>query len=210
MKVRKEDSINFKPQKNSNLLLGIIFVGILGTVLFLLLRSEQTSTMIDEAIASQEERLSNIEEQILIFDEVKASDSVLTSLSIQINKNEEQIDILWRNIREHNAIFDEIKETLNALIQEFQERKIEIDDDIAMINVDINDLRLSTDDMQNVLNSEINFLQNELKNINKQILFLEESVQALEGYRTQNNQILQEIQNSINNKDAIKNNAVDE
>ena len=166
--------------------------------------------MIDEAIASQEERLSNIEEQILIFDEVKASDSVLTSLSIQINKNEEQIDILWRNIREHNAIFDEIKETLNALIQEFQERKIEIDDDIAMINVDINDLRLSTDDMQNVLNSEINFLQNELKNINKQILFLEESVQALEGYRTQNNQILQEIQNSINNKDAIKNNAVDE
>ena len=210
MKVRKEDSINFKPQKNSNLLLGVIFVGILGTVLFLLLRSEQTSTMIDEAIASQEERLSNIEEQILIFDEVKASDSVLTSLSIQINKNEEQIDILWRNIREHNAIFDEIKETLNALIQEFQERKIEIDDDIAMINVDINDLRLSTDDMQNVLNSEINFLQNELKNINKQILFLEESVQALEGYRTQNNQILQEIQNSINNKDAIKNNAVDE
>lgn len=210
MKVRKEDSINFKPQKNSNLLLGIIFVGILGTVLFLLLRSEQTSIMIDEAIASQEERLSNIEEQILIFDEVKASDSVLTSLSIQINKNEEQIDILWRNIREHNAIFDEIKETLNALIQEFKERKIEIDDDIALINVDINDLRLSTDDMQNVLNSEINFLQNELKNINKQILFLEESVQALEGYRTQNNQILQEIQNSINNKDAIKNNAVDE
>ena len=107
------------------------------------------------------------QKKILIFDEVKASDSVLTSLSIQINKNEEQIDILWRNIREHNAIFDEIKETLNALIQEFQERKIEIDDDIAMINVDINDLRLSTDDMQNVLNSEINFLQNELKTIKK-------------------------------------------
>ena len=39
--------------------------------------------------------------------------------------------------------------------------------------------------------------------IKRQILFIEESVQALEAYRTQNNQILLEIQNSINNEVVI-------
>ena len=68
MKASKEDSIHFKPQKNSNLMLGIIFFGVLTAVLFLLLRSEQTVTKIDVAISSQEERLTNIEKQILLFD----------------------------------------------------------------------------------------------------------------------------------------------
>ena len=64
MKVSREDSINFKPQKNSSLMLGIIFVAILGAVLFLLLRSEQTSTKIDSTSASLDDRLSKIEDQL--------------------------------------------------------------------------------------------------------------------------------------------------
>ncbi len=86
MKVSREDSINFKPQKNSSLMLGIIFVAILGAVLFLLLRSEQTSTKIDSTSASLDDRLSKIEDQLLMLDEVNSDSLIEVGAEIHFNK----------------------------------------------------------------------------------------------------------------------------
>lgn len=232
MKVGKEDSISFKPQKNSSLMLGIIFVGILGTVLFLFLRSEQTGSKIDEAIASQEERLSNIEEQILLFDEVKANDSSLNELSLAIIENDdfakEQIkQALWPNIQRIDAELLEIEETLDEVLRVIQDRNIKNDDSIAKLNVNINDLQLSIEEIYTqfvVAETTLRSLQSEVFDHNKQILFLQESVQALEGYRGRNNQVLQDvlisinniensiidIQNEINNEDVKNDNSIDE
>tara|TARA_B100000925_G_scaffold58930_1_gene39259 strand:+ start:688 stop:1365 length:678 start_codon:yes stop_codon:yes gene_type:complete len=207
MKASKEDSIHFKPQKNSSLMLGIIFFGVLAAVLFLLLRSEQTVTKIDEAIVSQEERLTNIEKQILLFDEVKANDSILTDLSLDIKKN-------------HNYAKEQIEQALWPNIQKILKDLKEIDDSIATLNVDINELILSAEKNKtelteletnlNILEDEqknkIDLLSQDIKKISRRLLLMDESVQALEGYRSQNNQALQDIQNAINN---IENSIVD-
>ena len=42
-----------------------------------------------------------------------------------------------------------------------------------------------------------------MQQLQRQILFIEESLQALEAYRAQNNQLLLEIQNSINNEESL-------
>ena len=198
MKVSREDSINFKPQKNSSLMLGIIFVAILGAILFLLLRSEQTSTQIDSTSASLDERLSKIEEQLLMLDEVN-SDSLI-EVGAELQFLDKEIRKLWDLSNKRNRVnIEKLTKSLKELIQKYNKTDKEIDDDIASINTELNSITQSIEDLPELLGS-VSQSQTDIRSLKRQILFVEESIQALEAYRTQNNQILLEIQNSINNE----------
>ena len=201
MKVSREDSINFKPQKNSSLMLGIIFVVILGAVLFLLLRSEQTSTKIDSTSASLDDRLSKIEDQLLMLDEVN-SDSLI-EVGAELQFLDKEIRKLWDLSNKRNKVnIEKLTKSLNELIQKYNKTDKEIDDAIASINTELNNLTQSIENQPD-LSGTVSQSEAEIRSLKRQILFIEESLQALEAYRTQNNQILLEIQNSINNEVVI-------
>ncbi len=201
MKVSREDSINFKPQKNSSLMLGIIFVAILGAVLFLLLRSEQTSTKIDSTSASLDDRLSKIEDQLLMLDEVN-SDSLI-EVGAELQFLDKEIRKLWDLSNKRNKVnIEKLTKSLNELIQKYNKTDKEIDNAIASINTELNNLSQSIENQPD-LSGTVSQSEAEIQSLKRQILFIEESVQALEAYRTQNNQILLEIQNSINNEVVI-------
>ena len=201
MKVSREDSINFKPQKNSSLMLGIIFVAILGAVLFLLLRYEQTSTKIDSTSASLDDRLSKIEDQLLMLDEVN-SDSLI-EVGAELQFLDKEIRKLWDLSNKRNKVnIEKLTKSLNELIQKYNKTDKEIDDAIASINTELNNLTQSIENQPD-LSGTVSQSEAEIRSLKRQILFIEESVQALEAYRTQNNQILLEIQNSINNEVVI-------
>ena len=201
MKVSREDSINFKPQKNSSLMLGIIFVAILAAVLFLLLRSEQTSTKIDSTSASLDDRLSKIEDQLLMLDEVN-SDSLI-EVGAELQFLDKEIRKLWDLSNKRNKVnIEKLTKSLNELIQKYNKTDKEIDDAIASINTELNNLTQSIENQPD-LSGTVSQSEAEIRSLKRQILFIEESVQALEAYRTQNNQILLEIQNSINNEVVI-------
>ena len=201
MKVSREDSINFKPQKNSSLMLGIIFVAILGAVLYLLLRSEQTSTKIDSTSASLDDRLSKIEDQLLMLDEVN-SDSLI-EVGAELQFLDKEIRKLWDLSNKRNKVnIEKLTKSLNELIQKYNKTDKEIDDAIASINTELNNLTQSIENQPD-LSGTVSQSEAEIRSLKRQILFIEESVQALEAYRTQNNQILLEIQNSINNEVVI-------
>ena len=201
MKVSREDSINFKPQKNSSLMLGIIFVAVLGAVLFLLLRSEQTSTKIDSTSASLDDRLSKIEDQLLMLDEVN-SDSLI-EVGAELQFLDKEIRKLWDLSNKRNKVnIEKLTKSLNELIQKYNKTDKEIDDAIASINTELNNLTQSIENQPD-LSGTVSQSEAEIRSLKRQILFIEESVQALEAYRSQNNQILLEIQNSINNEVVI-------
>ena len=201
MKVSREDSINFKPQKNSSLMLGIIFVAILGAVLFLLLRSEQTSTKIDSTSASLDDRLSKIENQLLMLDEVN-SDSLI-EVGAELQFLDKEVRKLWDLSNKRNKVnIEKLTKSLNELIQKYNKTDKEIDDAIAIINTELNNITQSIENQPD-LSGTVSQSEIEIRSLKRQILFIEESVQALEAYRTQNNQILLEIQNSINNEVVI-------
>tara|TARA_B100001173_G_scaffold295625_1_gene290566 strand:- start:952 stop:1563 length:612 start_codon:yes stop_codon:yes gene_type:complete len=201
MKASREDSINFKPQKNSSLMLGIIFVAILGAVLFLLLRSEQTSTKIDSTSASLDDRLSKIEDQLLMLDEVN-SDSLI-EVGAELQFLDKEIRKLWDLSNKRNKVnIERLTKSLNELILKYNKTDKEIDDAIASINTELNNITQLIENMPD-LSGTVSQSETEIRSLKRQILFFEESVQALEAYRTQNNQILLEIQNSINNEVVI-------
>ena len=179
-------------------MLGIIFVAILGAILFLLLRSEQTSTQIDSTSASLDERLSKIEEQLLMLDEVN-SDSLI-EVGAELQFLDKEIRKLWDLSNKRNRVnIEKLTKSLNELIQKYNKTDKEIDDDIASINTELNSITQSIEDLPELLGS-VSQSQTDIRSLKRQILFVEESIQALEAYRTQNNQILLEIQNSINNE----------
>ena len=201
MKVSREDSINFKPQKNSSLMLGIIFVAILGAVLFLLLRSEQTSTKIDSTSASLDDRLSKIENQLLMLDEVN-SDSLI-EVGAELQFLDKEIRKLWDLSNKRNKVnIEKLTKSLNELIQKYCKTDKEIDDAIAIINTELNNITQLIENQPD-LSGTVSQSEIEIRSLKRQVLFIEESVQALEAFRTQNNQILLEIQNSINNEAVI-------
>ncbi len=201
MKVSREDSINFKTQKNSSLMLGIIFVAILGAVLFLLLRSEQTSTKIDSTSASLDDRLSKIENQLLMLDEVN-SDSLI-EVGAELQFLDKEVRKLWDLSNKRNKVnIEKLTKSLNELIQKYNKTDKEIDDAIAIINTELNNITQLIENQPD-LSGTVSQSEIEIRSLKRQILFIEESVQALEAYRTQNNQILLEIQNSINNEVVI-------
>ena len=201
MKVSREDSINFKPQKNSSLMLGIIFVAILGAVLFLLLRSEQTSTKIDSTSASLDNRLYKIENQLLMLDEIN-SDSLI-EVGAELQFLDKEIRKLWDLSNKRNKVnIEKLTKSLNELIQKYNKTDKEIDDAIAIINTELNNITQLIENQPD-LSGTVSQSEIEIRSLKRQILFIEESVQALEAYRTQNNQILLEIQNSINNEVVI-------
>ena len=201
MKVSREDSINFKPQKNSSLMLGIIFVAILGAVFFLLLRSEQTTTKIDSTSASLDDRLSKIENQLLMLDEVN-SDSLI-EVGAELQFLDKEIRKLWDLSNKRNKVnIEKLTKSLNELIQKYNKTDKEIDDAIAIINTELNNIAQLIENQPD-LSGTVSQSEIEIRSLKRQILFIEESVQALEAYRTQNNQILLEIQNSINNEVVI-------
>ena len=201
MKVSREDSINFKPQKNSSLMLGIIFVVILGAVLFLLLRSEQTSTKIDSTSASLDDRLSKIENQLLMLDEVN-SDSLI-EVGAELQFLDKEVRKLWDLSNKRNKVnIEKLTKSLNELIQKYNKTDREIDDAIAIINTELNNIAQLIENQPD-LSGTVSQSEIEIRSLKRQILFIEESVQALEAYRAQNNQILLEIQNSINNEVVI-------
>ena len=198
MKVSREDSINFKPKKNSSLMLGIIFVAILGAVLFLLLRSEQTSTKIDSTSASLDDRLSKIENQLLMLDEVN-SDSLI-EVGAELQFLDKEVRKLWDLSNKRNKVnIEKLTKSLNELIQKYNKTDKEIDDAIAIINTELNNITQLIENQPD-LSGTVSQSEIEIRSLKRQILFIEESLQALEAYRTQNNQILLEIQNSINNE----------
>ena len=199
MKVNKEDSIGFQPKRSSNLFLWVVFVVILSGILFLGLRSEQTISKIDNIYDPLDERIGLIEEQLLLLDEV-SSDSI-GEVGTELQFLDEQIRLLWDLSNKRNkvniATLTSELAKVNEIIASIQ---LVIDEVLPQLQQAVGTLNLKTANLDN-LEGSTNSIAVDVQQLQRQILFIEESLQALEAYRAQNNQLLLEIQNSINNEE---------
>lgn len=199
MKVNKEDSIGFQPKRKSNLFLGVVFVVVLSGILFLGLRSEQTISKIDNIYDPLDERIGLIEEQLLLLDEV-SSDSI-GEVGTELQFLDEQIRLLWDLSNKRNkvniATLTSELAKVNEIIASIQ---LVIDEVLPELQQAVATLNLKTANLDNLEGSTTSIAV-EVQQLQRQILFIEESLQALEAYRAQNNQLLLEIQNSINNEE---------
>jgi len=213
LKITKNLPSYLEKSSKGGLLIGFIYVIAFMSILFLVIWQTFESENNKSSMKLVDERLSLIEEQINIVDETN-NDS-MTDITSSIQFLDKEIRKLWdlsnkRNkvdIQKLNKQTNEMENLLLSIrndIETNQKNLLSTQDSVSENIKKIDDLGLSSEDLIS--------LKLSLNNIDTQLILLDDSVQALNNYRNQLNQVILEIQtqissvqNSLNDDKVVQN-----
>jgi|TARA_B110000914_G_scaffold154181_1_gene135305 hypothetical protein len=199
IKVNKEDS-NYldKRQQTGGLFLGFVFVLMLSSIMALALWVNQISTSSQELVNSYEDRIALLEEQLSIVDSVNADS--MTGVASQLQFLDKEIRKLWDLSNKRNKV--KIEET-ESLVKDLKNKLKSLQDSSIKLNKlaisnqsKIKDHIKQLELVASTLKS-LPQLQKDIKSLNTDILLMEESIQAFNNYRKQNNAVILQLQNEI-------------
>jgi len=182
------------------LLVGFIYVAAFMSILFLAIWQTFESEYNKSSMQLVDERLSLIEEQINIVDET--NNNSMTDITSSIQFLDKEIRKLWDLSNKRNKVniekltnqANKINELLISLENDVKDNQTSLENvrtDISNNSIEINELGLSNEDLIS--------LKSSLSNIDTQLILLDDSVQALNNYKNQLNQVILEIQTQISN-----------
>ena len=188
-------------QQNSHgLFLGIVFVlllvGILGLTIWVSELSK-SSAKVNEALDS---RLQILEEQLQLAD--STSTEFLSDVNSQLQFLDKEIRKLWDLSNKRNKVnISKLTSTSKKHSEALKEMALTQTNDQKNINAIKNQstqLKILIDEISSSA-KENKAVLNKVAELNKSILLLEETVQAFDAYRKQNNELLQEMQLQMSN-----------
>ena len=194
---------SFLNTKSSGLFLGIVFGLILFGILGLSIWVTEISKSSEKANSKFESRLSILEEQLQLAD--STSTEFLTDINTQLQFLDKEIRKLWDLSNKRNKV------NISKLTKEIDKHSFALkeialtqtNDQKNIINIKNQSQKLLDSVRELTQLSQDNLeVQNKIDELSKSFLLLEETVQAFDAYRRQNNEMLQEIQleiSSINN-----------
>ena len=199
LKVNKEDS-NYlgKKKQSGGLFLGFVFVLMLSAILGLALWVNQISTTNKDIIIVYEDRISLLEEQLSIVDSVNADS--MTGVSAQLQFLDKEIRKLWDLSNKRNKVdiqksmkdIDKLTSQLNSINNLIKN----MDMSVIKNESKLNELLSQLNNLSSLAQSLFD-LQKDIKSIKTEILIMDESTQALNNYRKQNNATIIQLQNEI-------------
>ena len=199
LKVNKEDS-NYlgKKKQSGGLFLGFVFVLMLSAILGLALWVNQISTTNKDIIIVYEDRISLLEEQLSIVDSVNADS--MTGVSAQLQFLDKEIRKLWDLSNKRNKVdiqqsikdIDRLTSQLNSINNLIKNMDMSVIKNESKLNELISQLNNLSSLAQSLFD-----LQKDIKSIKTEILIMDESTQALNNYRKQNNANIIQLQNEI-------------
>ncbi len=213
LKITKNLPSYLEKSSKGGLLIGFIYVIAFMSILFLAIWQTFESENNKSSMKLVDERLSLIEEQINIVDETN-NDS-MTDITSSIQFLDKEIRKLWDLSNKRNKVdiqklteqtneIEKLLLTISNDIETNQKNLLSIQDSVSKNIKKIDDLGLSSEDLIS--------LKLSLNNIDTQLILLDDSVQALNNYRNQLNQVILEIQtqissvqNSLNNDKVVQN-----
>ena len=198
LKIDKKPPSYLNRSSEGGLLIGFIYVLTFLSILFLIIWQtfESESNKASEQLIN--ERLLLIEDQLSIVDETN-NDS-LTDISSSIQFLDKEIRKLWDLSNKRNKVniqnlasqTAEIESLLIRIEKDIKRNQVKLASIEQSLNTNIaktRDLELSAD--------ELAAYKLNLSNIDTQLIPLEDSVQALNNYKNQLNQVILEIQTEI-------------
>ena len=198
MKPNKSSPAYLKQKTSGGLFVGFLYVLVFMSILSLGIWQNIESKSNKESLDSINERLIVIEEQINIADEIN-NDS-LTDISASIQFLDKEVRKLWdlsNKINKVNII--KLTETTNKINGSIKNLEISIKEASKKIESNKEDIVSTSKDLSDLLstNSEINDLEIALRALETQMILMDDSVRALNNYKTQLNQTISEIQTQI-------------
>ena len=196
--ITEEDSIS--PKNSGGLFLGVVFVLLLAGILFLSLWVSELSRESSSLNSDIDSRLSILEGQLQLAD--STSTEFLSDINTQLQFLDKEIRKLWDLSNKKNKVsIEKITIDLSKQSNLLKEIAITQTNDQKNINT-INSKSIRLQSLVSSLsksNQKNIAMQDKLDELNKSILLLEETVQAFDSYRRQNNKLLQELQLKVSN-----------
>ena len=215
LKIDKKLPAYLQRSNRGGLLIGFIYVITFMSILFLGIWQTFESESNKSSLTLVDERLSLIEEQINIVDETN-NDS-MTDITSSIQFLDKEVRKLWDLSNKRNKVniqkLTEQSVEIEKLLDEIQINIKNNQDNIYSLKNNI-DLNISKLDSLQLKASDLNNLKTNINSLDTQLILLDDSVQALNNYKNQINQVILEIQTDIsimqlpstqNNLDQIDN-----
>ena len=185
-------------KSSSGLFLGIVFVLLLIGILALSLWVSELAKASSKVNSKVESRLSILEEQLQLAD--STSTESLSDINTQLQFLDKEIRKLWDLSNKRNKVnIAKLTQDISKHSTALKEIAMTQTNDQTNINAIKNEsqkLRVALDELSQA-NKENLSAQNKINELNKSVLLLEETVQAFDAYRRQNNEMLQEMQLKI-------------
>ena len=198
MKPNKSSPAYLKQKTSGGLFVGFLYVLVFMSILALGIWQNIESQSNKEILNSINERLIVIEEQINIADEIN-NDS-LTDISASIQFLDKEVRKLWDLSNKRNKVnITKLTETTNKINGSIKNIEISIKEASKKIESNKEDIVSTSKDLSDLLNtnSRINDLEIDLRALETQMILMDDSVRALNNYKTQLNQTISEIQTQI-------------
>ena len=198
MKPNKSSPAYLKKKNSGGLFVGFLYVLVFMSILALGIWQNFETNAKKKSLESIYQRLGVIEEQINIADEVN-NDS-LTDISASIQFLDKEVRKLCDLSNKRNKVnITKLIDTTNSINNSI--KTIELSLKEASDRIKSNKLIISetTQDLINLSenNSQIKDLDTAIRSLETQMILMDDSVRALNNYRTQLNQTISEIQTQI-------------
>jgi hypothetical protein len=198
LKIDKKLPAYLQRSNRGGLLIGFIYVITFMSILFLGIWQTFESESNQSSLTLVDERLSLIEEQINIVDETN-NDS-MTDITSSIQFLDKEVRKLWDLSNKRNKVniqkLTEQSVEIEKLLDEIQINIKNNQDNIYSLRNNI-DLNISKLDSLQLNASDLNILKTNINSLDTQLILLDDSVQALNNYKNQLNQVILEIQTDI-------------
>ena len=191
----EDNSLN---KNSSGLFLGVVFVLLLVGILALSLWVSELSKASGDINSKVETRLMVLEEQLKLAD--STSTDFLSDVNSQLQFLDKEIRKLWDLSNKRNKVNianldNELKKHSDAL-REIALMQTNDQKNINLIRDQSRKLKVLLDQLAES-NQENALLNNKISELNNSILLMEETIQAFDLYRKQNNEMLQDMQLQI-------------
>ena len=188
-------------KSSSGLFLGIVFVLLLTGILGLSLWVSELSKASNSINSKVESRLLILEEQLQLAD--STSTESLSDINSQLQFLDKEIRKLWDLSNKRNKVKiaelnQDIEKQTNAL-KELAATQTNDQKNINAIQQESQKLSILVDELSRSNKENLN-TQNKIADLSRSILLLEETVQAFDAYRKQNNELIQELQIQLASK----------
>ena len=200
---KEEQTIGNK--NSSGLFLGVVFVLLLCGILALSLWVSEISRSSNEINDLVESRLSILEEQLQLAD--STSTEFLSDINTQLQFLDKEIRKLWDLSNKRNKVnISKLTLDLNKqsnLLKSIAATQTNDQKNIQDIVSQLERLGQAAKNLSQ-LSEKNSVTESKLIELNKSLLLLEETVQAFDSYRKQNNELMQELQLDISSIKSLQ------
>lgn len=200
---KEEQTIGNK--NSSGLFLGVVFVLLLCGILALSLWVSEISRSSNEINDLVESRLSILEEQLQLAD--STSTEFLSDINTQLQFLDKEIRKLWDLSNKRNKVnISKLTLDLNKQSNLLKSIAATQTNDQKNIQDIVSQLARLGQAAKNLsqLSEKNSITESKLIELNKSLLLLEETVQAFDSYRKQNNELMQELQLEISSIKSLQ------